>query len=163
MPLRVAIDANILIAGIGWPRWPNAVLIHALAGDFTLVLSPIVIQEARNRIETRFPGLREDFEAFLESLDYEVALVPTEKEVAENQGLVRQQKDIPVALSIIAADVDYFVTCDRDFTDEDETTERVRQAIPGIILPPVFLRDLMGWTSEELEEIRDRDWEDLEE
>jgi len=54
------------------------------------------------------------------------------------------------------------VTYDRDCTDEDETTERIRKAIPGIMLPPVFLRDVMGWTSEELEETRHREWMDLE-
>ena len=79
-----------------------------------------------------------------------------------NQGLVRQKEDIPVALSIAGARVDYFVTYDRDFTDNNETTEAVQQLIPGIILPPVFLRDVMGWASEQLETIRHRDWSDLE-
>jgi hypothetical protein len=75
---------------------------------------------------------------------------------------VRDPKDVPIALSVIAASVDYFVTYDRDFTDGGETTRAVRAAIPGIMLPPVFLRDVMGWTSAELEAIRDRMWEDLE-
>lgn len=66
---------------------------------------------------------------------------------------------MPIALAAINSQVDYFVTYDRDFTDTDETTEKVRQAIPGIMLPPVFLRDVMGWTSEELGKIRDRDWD----
>ncbi|HYP40083.1 MAG TPA: hypothetical protein VEX13_06950 [Chloroflexia bacterium] len=60
------------------------------------------------------------------------------------------------------ASVDYFVTYDRDFTDENETTTEVRAAIPGIMLPPVFLREVMGWTSEELEIIRYRTWSELE-
>ena len=79
----------------------------------------------------------------------------------EATDLVRQREDIPVALSVIAANVDYFVTYDRDFTDDHESTARVRAAIPGICLPPVFLRDVMGWTSEELEAIRGRTWADL--
>jgi predicted nucleic acid-binding protein len=37
--LRVMVDANILIAGSVWPRWPYEVLQHALRGDFGLVLS----------------------------------------------------------------------------------------------------------------------------
>jgi hypothetical protein len=77
--------------------------------------------------------------------------------------LVRQVKDVPIALSIRDAGVDYFVTYDRDFTDSDASTVAVRQAIPGIILPPVFLRDVLGWTSEGLESIRHRNWSDLEE
>ncbi|MFQ5796555.1 MAG: hypothetical protein ACE5JP_16100 [Candidatus Bipolaricaulia bacterium] len=153
----------MLIAGTVFPRWPYEVLHHAAKGDYTLVLSPIVIREAHRRIKKRFPDYERQFEEFLTLVDYEEAPVPSKEEIAENQDLVRQEKDIPVALSIIAAEVDYFVTYDRDFTDEDETTERVRNAIPGIRLPPVFLRDVMGWTSEELEKVREREWEELNE
>ena len=168
---RVAVDANVLIAGTAFPRpvvslsncWPYEVLQHALKGDYTLVLSPIVIREARRRIQTSFPGYVQEFEEFLALIKYEEAPVPGKEDVADNQGLVRDETDVPLALSIIAAEVDCFVTYDRDFTDEDETTRRVREAIPGIMLPPVFLRDVMGWTSEELEAIRGRDWGDLDE
>ena len=163
MPLRVAVDANVLIAGIVFPRWPYEVLRHAEKGDFTLVLSPIVIREARRRIKQRFPNYEREFDEFLALVEYEEAPAPTPEEVAANQGLVRQEKDIPVALSILAARVDYFVTYDRDFTDEDETTEKIRKALPGIMLPPVFLREVMGWTSQELERIKHRRWSDLEE
>lgn len=161
MPLRVAIDANVIIAGLGWPRWPHEVLLHAVHGDFTLVLSPIVIEEAKNRIKKSFPHLQDDFEILLESLEYESAPIPTSEEKEANQDLVRQEKDIAVALSVAAAEVDYFVTYDRDFTEVNETTKKVREAIPGILMPPVFLREVMGWTSEQLEEIRNRDWENI--
>ncbi|MFP3897233.1 MAG: hypothetical protein ACLFV5_10430 [Anaerolineales bacterium] len=163
MALRVALDANVLIAGTAFPRWPYEVLRHAAKGDYVLVLSPIVIREARRRIAERFPGYEGQFQDFLDLVDYEEAPLPDEEEVARNRDLVRQKEDVPVALSVIAAEVDYFVTYDRDFTDEDKTTEKVHAAIPGILLPPVFLRDVMGWTSEELEEIRGRNWRDLEE
>jgi predicted nucleic acid-binding protein len=161
MALRVAIDANVLISGIVWPRWQYEILMHASSADFTLVLSPIALDEARRRVTTTFPAYLERFESYLLLVDYKTAPVPTAKEIAANQDLVRQKKDIPLALSIIAASVDYFVTYDRDFTDEDETTAKVRAAIPGIILPPVFLREVMHWTSEELEAIRHRGWEDV--
>jgi predicted nucleic acid-binding protein len=160
--LRVAVDANVLIAGVVFPRWPYEVLQHALKGDFTLVLSPIVVREATRRIRLQFPGFEQDFEQLLEALSYEEAPLPTEEEIAGNPQLVRDVKDIPVALSIKKASVDYFVTYDRDFTDEDETTKEVRAAIPGIMLPPVFLREVMNWTSEELERRRHRTWSELE-
>jgi predicted nucleic acid-binding protein len=162
MPLRVAVDANVLIAGIGWPRWPYEVLRHARQGDFTLVLSPIAIAEAHNRIQKDLPAALENFELFLTTVGYELAPVPTPQEVEAHQDLVRQSEDIPLALSVQAAQVDYFVTYDRDFTDTHKTTEKVRQAIPGILLPPVFLREVMGWTSEELEAIRHRNWDDVD-
>jgi predicted nucleic acid-binding protein len=160
--MRVAIDANVLITGIVWPRWPYEVLQHALRGDFILVLSPVVIAEARNRIMMTFPEFLAEFEFLLANLNYELAPVPTREEVAANSNLVRQLKDVPIALSIIGAHVDYFVTYDRDFTDAGETTRAVRNAIPGIVLPPVFLRDVLGWSSADLEAIRKREWSDLE-
>lgn len=163
MPPRVALDANVLIAGIVFPRWPYEVVQHSIKGDYTMILSPIVIREARRRIQVRFPDYEQAFDTLLTLVDYEAAPAPSKAEVRENQDLVRQQKDVPVALSVIAADVDYFVTYDRDFAGEDETTARIRQALSGIMLPPVFLRDVMGWTSEELEAIRHREWSDFDE
>lgn len=159
---RVAVDANVLIAGIAFPRWPYEILQHALKGDFTLILSPIVIREARRHIKLQFPGFVQEFEQFLEVAEYEEAPVPTHEEITQNPHLVRHTNDIPVALSIKKASVDCFVTYDKDFTNEDETTKEVRAAIPGIMLPPVFLREVMGWTSEELEQVRGRKWSDLE-
>jgi putative PIN family toxin of toxin-antitoxin system len=161
MPIRVAIDANVLITGIVWPRWQYEILQHALRDEFVLVLSPIVIAETRNRIVTTFPEFLPEFEFLIANLNFESAPVPTREEVAASHTLVRQSKDVPIALSIMSAKVDYFVTYDRDFTDEGETTRAVRQAIPGIVLPPVFLRDVLGWSSADLEAIRTREWTDL--
>ena len=162
MPLRVAIDANVLITGIVWPRWAYEILMHAIRGDFTLVLSPLVIAEARNRIAVTFPDYLAEFEFLLGTLAYVFAPAPTADEIEANIDLVRQRKDVPIALSIRAAEIDYFVTYDRDFTDPGPTTRAVQAAIPGIILPPVFLRDVLGWSSTDLETIRHRDWSDLE-
>ncbi len=160
--MRVAVDANVLIAGTVYPRWPYEVLQHALKGDFTLVLSPIVIEEAKRRISISFPGFEQEFDQLLQTVEHEEAPVPSPSDVKKNQRLVRDKKDIPIALSIRKASVDYFVTYDKDFTDEDGTTKEVRRAIPGIMLPPVFLREVMGWTSEELEQIRYRTWSEVE-
>ncbi len=162
MPLRVAIDANVLITGVVWPRWAYEILLHAIRRDFVLVLSPLVIAEAHNRIAVTFPEFLAEFEFLLETLTYDIAPVPTRDEIATNAHLVRQRKDVPIALSIRAAAVDYFVTYDRDFTDPGPTTRAVQTAIPGIILPPVFLREVVGWSSADLEAIRHRDWSDLE-
>jgi hypothetical protein len=126
------------------------------------VLSPIVISEAKRRIQQRFAAYVQEFEEFLALVDYQAAPLPTVEEVEANSGLVRQANDIPIALSIGAAKVDHFVTYDKDFTDEAGITDGLRRLIPSIMLPPVFLREVMGWTSEELETVRYRDWPDLE-
>ena len=156
-------DVNVLIAGSIWPRWQYAILQHALKGDFQLVLAPLILESARRHIRDIDARQLSRFDRFLEDCAYELVDNPTRQKVKQNLDLVRSEADVPIALAAVNARVDYFVTYDADFTDKNETTEKVRQAIPGIILPPVFLRDVLGWTSEELESIRDRDWEDFDE
>jgi hypothetical protein len=63
-------------------------------------------------------------------------------------------------LALLAGEVDIFVTSDRDFTDPDATAQRFRERVQ-VMLPAVFLRDFLGWTSSALETIRNCAWEDL--
>ncbi|MCX6042180.1 MAG: hypothetical protein NTV69_13670, partial [Caldilinea sp.] len=98
---------------------------HALAGEVVLVLPEIVILEARRQIERNFPDAQEQFERFLALVEFEITPLPTAKAVEAAAGLVRQTEDIPVALSVIAAEVDYFVAYDCDFTDDHESTAQV--------------------------------------
>jgi predicted nucleic acid-binding protein len=69
----------------------------------------------------------------------------------------RDPKDVHVALAAINAKVDLLVSLDKDLTAPDEP---VHQFVK-IILPTVFLRQYMSWTSEALEVIRHRTWKDL--
>ena len=59
------LDANVLFAGILWPRWPYEVLQHGIQGDFQLVLTPLVIEQVRRTISARFASETERFEEFL--------------------------------------------------------------------------------------------------
>jgi predicted nucleic acid-binding protein len=127
------------------------------------VLSALVIEEANVHIQTIDARQLPRFERFLADCQVELIADPTCEQVQQQRDLVRDASDIPIALAAMNAKVEYLVTYDRDFTDLDPTTAKVRQAIPGILLPPVFLREVMGWTSEQLEAIRYREWADLEE
>lgn len=153
--LRVMVDANVLVAGIGWPRWPYAILQHALAGDFRLVLSLYVIEEARHHIMRLAPAAIPQFEAFLELSNDEAVETPAIE--ASHHDLVRDVKDLPVAVAAIQARVDCLVSSDRDLTESDELKKRV-----NVVLPALFLRDYLHWTSQQLEVIRYRSWSDLE-
>ena len=154
-PLRVMADANILIAGILFPRWFHEFLRHALKGDFKLVLSAQTIREARERMARGTPLQQQALEQFLADCDYEEVPDPSREEVEKNAGLVRDPKDIPIALAAINAEEDYLVTNDKDLTAKDETTATLRKRVQPIIVGR-FLREVMGWESEELERIRKR-------
>ena len=159
--LRVFLDANILIRGITLPRFPYEVLRHAAGEDFIPVFSPMVLDSARLYVQKLFPGQRDALETLLALLDHELIPDPLPDLVAAHEKLVRDAKDIPVALSAIQADVDYLVSTDRDFTDMGDTTAELRRYLKPL-RPGSFLREMMGWTSEDLSAIERRRWIDLE-
>lgn len=158
--VRVMLDANVLLAGVVFPRWPWEVLRHAVRGDFGLVLCPYVIRQARRRIAQRFPEFLKPFEEFLAHCPHELVPDPAPQDVEAHIHLVRDETDVPLALAAIQARVDYLVTEDKDLTVMDETTEELRRHVQPLI-SGTFLRQVMGWTPEELERVRRRTWGDM--
>jgi hypothetical protein len=156
--LRVALDANVLIAGVRLPRWPHEVMRAALGDFFDLVLPAQVIVEAGRHLPQ--PAAAAALRTFLEGSTYEELPMPPADEVRQHPDLVRSATDVPIALALLAGDVDIFVSNDRDFTDPTATAERFRSRV-RVMLPAVFLRDVLGWSSEALEAIRNRTWADL--
>lgn len=130
----------------------------ALGGSFDLVLPAQVIVEAQRHLmqPTRATALR----AFLEAATYEELPVPSAEQVRQHQDLVRSAADAPIAVALLTGDVDVFVSSDRDFTDSAATAERFQRRV-RVMLPAVFLREVVGWSSEALEAIRDRVWAEL--
>jgi hypothetical protein len=63
---------------------------------------------------------------------------------------------VPIALAAINARVDYFVSEDKHFTEKSEQTAALHQRL-NIMLSGTFLREVMKWTSEQLEDVRGRD------
>lgn len=148
--LRVMLDANVLVAGTIWPRFPGQVLNHAVIGDFRLVLTEYILEEARRHITRLRPDKLVNFEGILERIDFELVVEPSQAEIDRNNHLVRDLNDVPIVLAAINAKVDYFVSQDKDITDP---TQPIHEKLK-IILPGTFLREHMGWTSEDLERVR---------
>lgn len=149
--LRVLVDANVLFAGVIWRRWPYEVLRHAAKGDFKLVLSPRIIEETRIALADLRPDAVGDLEQVLKETEYEEVATPSVEEETAQAALSRDAKDVHVALAALHAKVDCLISYDKDLTESEPLKAQVL-----VLLPPVFLRDYMGWTSEELETIRHR-------
>ncbi len=156
-PLRVMADATVLFAGTVWPRWSYEVLRHASQADFHLVLSPLVIEQARRNLHRKFPHLVDRFGVWLAECPYELVPDPSPQDVASHRALMRHIEDVPVALAGMQAGIDYFISDDKDFTDENATTDAVHEQL-RIMRPVIFLREVMGRSSQDLEKIRTRDW-----
>jgi hypothetical protein len=151
------LDANILFAGIVWPRWSHEVLQHAQRGDYTLVLAPVIIAQAKRTFHSKYPSLLQPFEAWLERCPIELVADASEAQVVAQVDLVRQIEDVPVALAAIHASVDYFVSEDKDFTERSPSTETIHRQLT-IMRPVIFLREVMGWSRADLERVRYRNW-----
>ena len=150
---RVMVDATVLIAGSGWPRWPREVLLAGLRGEYRLVLCPYVIDQAHRNLARRFPAHLDRFQTALAQARFELVPDAKPEDVARHSSLVRDRTDVPIALAAINAGVDYLVSEDKDFTVRDETTAVLREHLK-VLLSGTFLREVLGWTSEELEAIR---------
>jgi predicted nucleic acid-binding protein len=150
------VDANVLVAGIGWPRWPYAILQHAISGDFQLVLTPYIIEEARRNLQRIAPTTLPTLDTVLHLSEYEEVADPPAEVVAANRQMMRDRNDVPVAVAAITAKVDCLISSDKDLTESAELKHYVK-----VLLPALFLRDYMGWTSDELEMIRHRTWNDM--
>ncbi len=158
--LRVGLDANVLIAGVRLPRWPHEAMRAALRGSFDLVLPEQIVIEAQRHLS--HPSQLAVLQAFLTGSAFEAFAMPPSDRVRQNRDLVRSEKDVPIALALLDGGVDIFVSSDRDFTDPDATAKRFRQCV-RVMLPAVFLRDVLGWSSEALEAIRNRTWDSMTE
>ena len=106
-----------------------------------------------------FPQHLPRFEKFLREVKYELIPDPEQEEIDANHKLVRDLSDVAIALAAITAKVDYLVSEDKDLTTQDETTAELRRHLK-VLLYGTFLREVMGWSSEKLESIRHRKWDD---
>lgn len=158
--MRVMLDTSVLLSGIVWPRWPHEVLQHAVEGDYRLVLTPFLLAEVRRKFQERFPTYAARFEETLASIPYEIVPDPTTADLRTNLGLIRDVNDLPIALAAIQSGVDYFISEDRDFTDRNQTTALLHEQLT-VLLSGTFLRGVMGWTSDELEQVRGRTWTNM--
>ena len=161
--LRVFVDANILIRGITFPRYPYEILRLAARHTIVLVVSPSVLADARHYLRLLFPEHLPKLDGFLATALTETIADPTPEQVASHRDLVRDFKDVPVVMAAATAGVDFLVSTDADLTDVNQSTEALRQFVaPGRVLRPgAFLSDIIGWSHHDLDAISRREWCDL--
>lgn len=157
---QVFLDSNVFISGLAFPRWPYEILKYGETQRIKIVLCSLVIEEVRIRISKTFPDYLDRVDHFISAGKYKIAPNPSKTEIEKHYNLVRDKKDIPIALAAIKTKVDYLVSSDKDLTAQDKTTEELRKYLQPL-LPGTFLKEVMGWTSKDLEAIRHRKWQDL--
>ncbi len=140
---RIFIDSNVLIKGIVsvWGA-DRAVLIMAASGVFRLVLADVVklevekvFKEKINQGELR-KELLAQYGKLLKLIKPEPVPLPGVEEIERNRRLVAHEADVPVALSAIKAEPDWFVTNNT----EHFTREVAKRTGLRIVTPQGFLR-----------------------
>lgn len=118
--MRIMVDANVLLSAIIF-RSPNAlrVIEHASSDDNELTLSSWVIGEVRRVVAKKWPKRAGSLEALLLAMRYELVQTPPNDEIEWGLFEIRDPMDYPVLYSAVFADVDVFITGDRDFAGVD--------------------------------------------
>ena len=112
--MRVMFDTNILISAGLFGSSRLAALAGRIADEHTLVLSSRIIEELHRVVNLKFPSRKGVLEDFLCSLSYEIAYTPDLID-SSRYPKIRDEHDYPILASAIIADVDVFITGDKDF------------------------------------------------
>jgi putative PIN family toxin of toxin-antitoxin system len=116
--MRVTLDTNLLISAGIFTGKRTTSLVLQVADEHTIVLPSRVIDELREVMKAKFPDKRSVLERFLKRLSFETAYTPADidKDIYPK---IRDKKDYPILASAIIADVDVFITGDKDFCGLD--------------------------------------------
>ena len=129
--MRIMLDTNVLISGFAFHSRSIMEMVRWISENHHLVLSAYIIDELKEVIARKAPGLQGALDCFIMSLPFEMCYTPTllpEK----LPFVIRDPDDAAVLYSAIVAEADILITGDKDFTDVD--IER-----PEIITPSAFI------------------------
>jgi len=112
--MRVMFDTNILVSAGLFRSSRLAALAERVSDEHTLVLSSQIIDELRMVMDMKLPHKKAACETFLNKLSFEMVLTPryVDPSICPR---VRDKSDYPILASAIIADVDVFITGDKDF------------------------------------------------
>ena len=137
--MRLFLDASVIFAAALSPKGASREIIRlALQGDIQIVLSIVVIEEARRNLARKAPEALPLFEAFLEALPYE-CVDPSAAEVRAMAAHV-VLKDAPIVAAAHRARVDMLVSLDRKHLVGVPGLEQVART--KIVLPADALREI---------------------
>lgn len=159
---RIFVDTNVLVSGICFAGLPYEILRLATAREIRLVLSPMVLDETRRVIREEFPQHAARLERLLLLLPCDLQADPTASEVDSNVDLVRDRRDIPIALSAIASRADALVSGDKHLTAQNATTSVLRSRT-RVLTPAEFFRQVMAWETQRIQAVSKRRWQDIAE
>lgn len=132
--LRIFVDSNILISAVLSHKSISSQLLEYILRCHQLVVCSYSITEVSRVMNREFPKSVNTWDRFLTSLDFELTYTPSDHRpyVIPN---IRDEKDIPILVSLVIAEPDIFITGDKDFH-----TDEINEFLP-VYTPSDFLRE----------------------
>ena len=119
-PLRAFVDANIIVSGLLFEGNEANLLELGRVGAITLVTNDYVLAEVRAVLRrAEFSLTDPEFTGLIRNLHECLMMLrdPENSEILSNFSLLRDKKDIPVALGAMNCGSDYLVTGDRELLE----------------------------------------------
>ena len=130
-PLRIMIDANILISAIFFTNEKFDRLFQTIFDKHNLVISSYVINELIDVAQRKFPNRISVLDKVLANMPYELVYTPLE--LPPDLFEIRDPDDYPVLYTAITEDIDILITGDKDFSD-------IRIKRPILLTPAQFIK-----------------------
>jgi putative PIN family toxin of toxin-antitoxin system len=125
--MKVMFDTNILISAV-FSNQGNPYKAIELAENLRhcICICSEIECEAKEKFELKWPELLSDFEKFFEKAAFVVLPTPVQENSSETS--LRDIDDRPIYRAALAAQIDYFVTGDKDFLEFEESEVEITSA-----------------------------------
>ena len=116
--MRVMVDTNILVSAALFRNGGVSTTLKEIMSRYSLCICAFSLEELFIVFERKFKHKRSDLDEFLRQLSYELIYSPLEIDKT-GLPLIRDEKDYPILMSAIDADIDVLVSGDKDFSRVD--------------------------------------------
>ena len=126
---RIMLDTNILFSAMyKFSGTPFEAFSKASENPYRLILCDQIIDELHRNFNHKFPSKMPAIEHFLSIAQYDLITLVPEDEAIEDEKKIRDIDDRPILRAARKANVDIFVTGDKDFLESSITNPKIMTA-----------------------------------
>ena len=114
--MDVMIDTNIIISAALFPNERMNCFLEALSQKHRLFLCSYSLNELERVVRRKWKERLIHIDLFLQKLQYTLIYTPSVN-ILDVDIIIRDETDYPILASAIIADVDVFITGDKDFSE----------------------------------------------
>lgn len=112
--LRVVLDTNVILSGIAYPTTiPGRIVGEWNQGTISVILSRYILDEVVRSLPRILRG-RLSPDEMLELVDSLVFIAETVEPAKVKEAALRDEADLPILGTLLAAQADYLITGDKD-------------------------------------------------